>query len=434
MPLDSNAVGRTIAHGATDANAQAHAAGEHKATDIWSHTASGMGHQGATNILHLPPSDFTSTPLSDVPGALKMQAGDLGGAVAEIGKAQGALATTGAVFGALTAAEQLVSVAVSAIPFPAFPAVRITDTDIGLPHAHMHPPNLIPPAPPVPLPSAGPVIPIPFVSGAGTVLVNGMPAGRCGDMGMGIWCGGYFPMFEIFLGSSSVWIEGARAARIGVDITKHCVFSTPKPNDPPLGPMIGTTVSASPNVIIGGVPMPSLSAMAIGAAFKLALKGVGKAINAVRAARAARAADEVIPMFSKGEAVAARSRPEALNDVLNDIKKAGVEVRADQEAEEYLNYCARQHGMDPSKMHACTLGDDLIMVRAEHADNPRILREELIHTEQAKGGLVSSASVVDNEIAARQQMIENAEKWGITPDEVAEMQRDIEHMQTTGTY
>ena len=114
------------------------------------------------------------------------------------------------------------------------------DTDIGLPHAHSHPPNLIPPAPPVPLPSAGPVIPIPYVSGAGTVLINDMPAGRCGDIGMGIWCGGYFPMFEIFLGSSSVWIEGARAARIGVDITKHCVFSAPKPNDPPLGPMIGT--------------------------------------------------------------------------------------------------------------------------------------------------------------------------------------------------
>jgi hypothetical protein len=149
--------------------------------------------------------------------------------------------------------------------------------------------------------------------------------------------------------------------------------------------------------------------MAIGAAFKLAMKGVGKAIKAVRAARAARAADEVIPMFSKGESVAAHARPAALNDVLNDIKKAGVEVRANQEAEDYLNFAARQQGMDPSKMHACTLGDDLIMVRAEHVDNPRILREELIHTQQAKDGLISSASVVDNEIAARQQMIENAE-------------------------
>ena len=140
---------------------------------------------------------------------------------------------------------------VSAIPFPTFPAVRITDFDVGLPHAHSHPPNLIPPAPLVLLPSTGPVIPIPFVSGASTVVINGMPARRCGDMGMGIWCGGYFPMFEIFLGSSSIWIEGARVARIGGDITKHCTFSAPKPSDPPMGPMIGTTVSASPNVIIG---------------------------------------------------------------------------------------------------------------------------------------------------------------------------------------
>ena len=41
-----------------------------------------------------------------------MQAGDLGGAVAEIGKAEGALATTGAVFGALTAAEQASTIGV----------------------------------------------------------------------------------------------------------------------------------------------------------------------------------------------------------------------------------------------------------------------------------------------------------------------------------
>src|SRR6185295_15960963 len=89
VPLDATAVGRTLAQGAAKANAQAKAAGEHehKATEIWTRTASGMGHQGATDLLHLPPNDFTSTPLSAVPGALKMQAGDLGGAVADIGKA-----------------------------------------------------------------------------------------------------------------------------------------------------------------------------------------------------------------------------------------------------------------------------------------------------------------------------------------------------------
>src|SRR5262249_39589077 len=120
----------------------------------------------------------------------------------------------GAAFGLLTSIEQLISMPLSLIPFPALPAVRILDFDLGLPHAHMHPPNLIPPAPPVPLPSTGPVIPIPYLSGASQTLINGMPAARCGDMGLGIWCGGYFPMYEIFLGSSNVWIEGARAARV----------------------------------------------------------------------------------------------------------------------------------------------------------------------------------------------------------------------------
>ena len=240
-------------------------------------------------------SHIGSTPVGDVPGAMKMQAGSLVEALKAVKDADGALATTGAVFGALTSAEQLISIPFSAIPFPALPAVRILDFAIGLPHAHSHPPNLIPPAPPIPLPSFGPVIPIPFLSGASTVLINGMPAGRCLDMGLGIWCGGYFPMFEIFLGSSSVWIEGMRAARIGVDITKHCMFSSFKvgPSDPPLGVPIGTTVTASPNVIIGGVPMPSLTAMALGAAMKGAFKGLGKLAGALKGARAARATSRV---------------------------------------------------------------------------------------------------------------------------------------------
>jgi RHS repeat-associated protein len=314
MPLDTHAVRKVIAHGASIA--AVHAASHHSAGDVWKHTAAGSGHQGSTDLLHLPDSDFNSTPLSNVPGALQMQAGDLGGAVVEIGKAQGALATTGALFGALTAAEQMVSTLVSAIPFPAFPAVRVSDFDVGLPHAHNHPPNLIPPAPPIPLPSTGPVIAIPYVSGAATVLINGMPAGRCGDVGMGIWCGGFFPMFEIFLGSSSVWLEGMRAARIGVDITKHCTFSAPKPEDPPMGPMIGTTISASPNVIIGGVPMPSLTAMAVGAVLKVAFKGLGKVIRLAQATKTGaafarsvgKAANDLMDHLGVGPASALRNR------------------------------------------------------------------------------------------------------------------------------
>ena len=130
------------------------------------------------------------------------------------------------------------------------------------------------------------MIPIPILSGASTVLVNGMPAGRCGDMGLGIWCGGYFPLYEVFLGSSSVWIEGARAARMLVDITRHCLFTAPKPQDFPIGPMLGTTISASPNVRIGGVPMPSLMAIAFGAALRGAFRLAGKGARAFARATA----------------------------------------------------------------------------------------------------------------------------------------------------
>src|SRR5262249_52675742 len=152
------------------------------------------------------------------------------------GDSSGPLGLLGQAMGAVVAIEQQLSTSLNAVAkvLPSFPAVRIMDIDIGLPHAHDHPPNLIPPAPPVPLPSVGPIIPIPILSGANQTLINGLPAARCGDMGLGIWCGGYVPMYEVFLGSSNVWIEGARAARVGVDITKHCVFSSPEPSDPPM--------------------------------------------------------------------------------------------------------------------------------------------------------------------------------------------------------
>jgi uncharacterized Zn-binding protein involved in type VI secretion len=440
MDADSAALAASvIARGAQQANARAQAGQGGSSFDVWTHTASGLQQRMGelTAGLGAAPSPALSagSSLADAGASMAAQAAGLSGGVAAVREAQGALATTGAVFGLLTAAEQAVSTALSAIPFPAFPAVRITDTDIGLPHAHSHPPNLTPPNPvPVPLPSTGPVIPIPLLSGASRVLINGMPAARCGDMGMGVWCGGFFPMYEIFLGSSSVWIEGARAARLGVDITKHCVFSTPKPSDPPLGPMIGSTVSSSPNVLIGGVPMPSLTSLAIGAAFKAVFAGVGKVAQRIRAARVARTADEIVPMFSRGRAVPAKPRPQALAELLEEARLKGVEIKADEEAVAYLDWAARAQGIDPANMHAVTLGDDLIMVRPEFADNPRVLREELIHTEQCRAGQVGSDSVVANEIAAREAMIQNADEWGITPEEVVEMQREIQVMRETGKY
>ncbi len=269
------------------ANQQAIAAGQKPASafDVMSHTANGYGSmrdgsdQGLQNTAS---GGVHSTNLADIPGAMGQGVDAIKAAAAQISDAKGVLPTFGAVMGTLQTLEQTISMAASAIPFPAFPAVRIMDMDIGLPHAHAHPPNLIPPAPPIPLPSTGPVIPIPFVSGANKTLINCMPAARCGDIGLAIWCGGYFPMYEIFLGSSNVWIEGNRAARLAIDITKHCMFTTPKPSDPPMGPMVGFTITSSANVLIGGIPMPSLLSMAMSAAFKALFKGLGKVMSAVR--------------------------------------------------------------------------------------------------------------------------------------------------------
>jgi uncharacterized Zn-binding protein involved in type VI secretion len=102
---------------------------------------------------------------------------------------------------------------------PCFPAATIGSLALGVPHAHVaHPPSGPPPVPPTPLPPLGPVL-------LGTclqVLINCLPAARCGDIGLNPTCCGLPPMFEVFTGSSKVFIGGARAARMGIDITMHC--------------------------------------------------------------------------------------------------------------------------------------------------------------------------------------------------------------------
>jgi uncharacterized Zn-binding protein involved in type VI secretion len=302
----------------------------------------------------------SGTSVAAVPAAMGQQFGATKDAAADIGKANGALATVGAVMNTLTKLEQTISIPLSAIPFPALPAIRILDVAYGLPHAHNHPPNLDPPGPPVPLPSVGPVLPIPFVSGASTVLINGMPAGRCGDLGVGIWCGGFFPLYEIFLGSSSVWIEGMRAARLGVDITKHCTFTSPKPNDPPMGPMIGTTLTASSNVVIGGIPMPSLTMMAIAGATKLLFKGLGKVVKGLqdwaKAARAAQIAEadaaraaqiaERVAQLERDGAIVLKGTPEEVAAMREDLQK----IASTQAGRDLLDHIAENKVLNNTKV------------------------------------------------------------------------------------
>jgi uncharacterized Zn-binding protein involved in type VI secretion len=107
--------------------------------------------------------------------------------------------------------------------FPAIPAATLAMPYLGVPHTHTHPPSLIPPAPPVPLPSIGVITFGPTLR----VLINSMPAARAGDLGLAPTCGGLAPFFEITTGSSNVFIGGARAARV-LDICKVC---TPAPGE-----------------------------------------------------------------------------------------------------------------------------------------------------------------------------------------------------------
>ncbi len=104
--------------------------------------------------------------------------------------------------------------------FPAMPAATLGSLHVGLPHPHGHPPSFIAPAPPIPLPSIGTVL----LSGCISVLINGLPAARSGDVGVAVTCGSFMPPLEVFTGSSKVFIGGSRAARMG-DITKHCTPS-----------------------------------------------------------------------------------------------------------------------------------------------------------------------------------------------------------------
>lgn len=140
---------------------------------------------------------------------------------------QGALAKVGATFGLLTSLEQLISAPFGLIPFPRFPALRILDMDVGLPHLHNHWPNVCPPQPPLPLPSTGPVVPLPILSGASRTLINGMPAARCGDIGLG---SGAAASFRSMRCSSVRRRFGSRApARRGCSWTSRSTARSPRP-------------------------------------------------------------------------------------------------------------------------------------------------------------------------------------------------------------
>jgi len=99
---------------------------------------------------------------------------------------------------------------------PSFPAATRYSIAGGFPHAHtLHPPFIA-------IPPVGPVL----LGNCVSVKINGKAAARCGDLGVAPTCCGLPPIFEIFTGSSKVFIGGGRAARV-LDITYHCKFVPP---------------------------------------------------------------------------------------------------------------------------------------------------------------------------------------------------------------
>ncbi|MGE3630418.1 MAG: PAAR domain-containing protein [Sandaracinaceae bacterium] len=128
-----------------------------------------------------------------------------------------------AIMGVVGYVEEVQNVGLAALTapiaaiLPPLPAMTLGGVSLGIPHTHIHPPSLIPPAPPIPLPSIGVVT----APGALSVAVSGMPAARAGDVGMIITCGTIAPPFELVLGSSNTFFAGSRAARIGTDMQFH---------------------------------------------------------------------------------------------------------------------------------------------------------------------------------------------------------------------
>lgn len=159
----------------------------------------------------------------------------------------------GAILGMANLAMDVTNAGVAAITaplaaaLPPFPAATLGSLYVGIPHAHAHPPSMG-----IPLPSIGAVL----LGTCVQVLIGGMPAARAGDLGLAPTCGGLAPFFEIFLGSSKVFIGGARAARM----TDVCVACT-KTGTGALRGMAKAMSKAGKAVAMAGIAADAADAM-----------------------------------------------------------------------------------------------------------------------------------------------------------------------------
>jgi hypothetical protein len=165
--------------------------------------------------------------------------------------------------------------------------------------------------------------------------------------------------------------------------------------------------------------------------FRASLQEAGGARDLRRAGEQALA--ELPPaMFNRGSKLIHTPREQALKELLEEARKADVIIQSDAEAERYLDLAAKRYGGNPADYHAVTIGD-VIFVRPQYAENVRVLREELIHVFQQRGGM-SVTDAVAQEIEARLMMIARRHQWSMTVDEVKEMIAEVRQMRETGRY
>ncbi len=186
-------------------------------------------HDSAHNLLHPDPPPPSQTPAQHTVAAVRAFQGVVGGVMGALAMP---LDMMNAGFANLTAPL--------AALFPSFPAATLGMLYVGMPHTHIHPPSLIPPAPPIPLPSLGPIT----LGVSVKVLIGGMPAARAGDLGLAPTCGGLTSFFQVKTGSSNVFIGGNRAARM-LDVCTVCVAAPPPAAPISAGAIMGAVGAAA---------------------------------------------------------------------------------------------------------------------------------------------------------------------------------------------
>ena len=93
-----------------------------------------------------------------------------------------------------------------------------------------------------------------------------------------------------------------------------------------------------------------------------------------------------------------------------------------------MDSAAVRQGVRPEDIHAITLGTDTILIRKQYASDVRVLREELIHTQQQIEGLSIDPGrdiITAMEVDARYQLLQNKDSWALADEEAAEIEREI---------